>query len=145
MLPGAGESPEQIMERHAMRDWLWSAIDELTPALRTTVLLRHFSARVSSYEQIAAVCGVPVGTVRSRLSQARVKLAAASRHDALETLAAAERGEFGKVLSERWSPDGADRHGRLGPSPLTPERLHARALHAGPHRAARPSRTTGNS
>jgi RNA polymerase sigma-70 factor (ECF subfamily) len=123
MLPGAGESPEQIMERHAMRDWLWSAIDELTPALRTTVLLRHFSARVSSYEQIAAVCGVPVGTVRSRLSQARAKLAeamtatanavhndaamlaAASRHDALETLAAAERGQFGKLLAERWSPD----------------------------------------
>jgi RNA polymerase sigma-70 factor (ECF subfamily) len=120
---GGDQTPEQILERHAMRDWLWCAIDELSPTLRITVLLRHFSTRVSSYEQIAAVCGVPVGTVRSRLSQARAKLAdamtatadavhhdaamlaAASRQDALETLAAAERGEFGNLLSERWSPD----------------------------------------
>lgn len=123
VLLATDESPERILERHAMRDWLWRAIDELSPTLRMTVLLRHFSTRVTSYEQIAAVCGVPVGTVRSRLSQARAKLAeamtatagavhddaatlaAASRQDALETLAAAERGEFGKLLSERWSPD----------------------------------------
>ncbi|MEZ0077104.1 RNA polymerase sigma factor (sigma-70 family) [Planotetraspora sp. GP83] len=117
------ESPERLLERHAMRDWIWRAIEELSPPLRMTVMLRHFSSRVTSYEQIAAVCGVPIGTVRSRLSQARAKLAealattaseahadaaalaAASRKDALETLAAAEQGEFRRLLTERWAPD----------------------------------------
>jgi RNA polymerase sigma factor (sigma-70 family) len=116
-------NPERTVEQHAMRDWLWRAIDELSPTLRTAVLLRHFSTRVTSYEQISAVCGVPVGTIRSRLSQARTKLAegltatadvayddvaalaAASRREAWETLAAAERGEFASLLAERWSRD----------------------------------------
>jgi RNA polymerase sigma-70 factor (ECF subfamily) len=37
-------------------------------------MLRHFS-RCSSYEAIAVVTGVPVGTVRSRLHRARTRLA----------------------------------------------------------------------
>lgn len=123
VMPSPDRTPEEALDRHVMRDWVWRAIEELSPPLRTAVVLRHFSTRVSSYDRIAAVCGVPVGTVRSRLSQARAKLAealtatagsafddtaartAASRRDALETLAAAERGRFGSVLADRWSPD----------------------------------------
>ncbi|SEP52636.1 hypothetical protein [Amycolatopsis saalfeldensis] len=70
----------------------------------------------------ARACGIPVGTVRSRLSQGRAKLAEAlratsavahedagllaarGRQNALDTLAAAERGEFHRVLADRWSP-----------------------------------------
>ncbi|MFJ5985285.1 RNA polymerase sigma factor [Lentzea sp. NPDC092896] len=116
------ESPERIVEQHAMRDWLWHAIGDLAPALRMTVLLRHFS-RASTYDQIATVCGVPVGTVRSRLSQARTKLGAAlaataatahddvaalavaSRAEGLETLDAMHRGDLGRLMAERWAPD----------------------------------------
>ncbi len=115
-------TPEQILERHALRDWLWQAIEELPPPTRMAVMLRHFSTNVTSYQQIAAACGVPVGTVRSRLSNGRAALATAlrastdsaygdvsvlteaSRREGLETLAEAERGRFGKVLAERWSP-----------------------------------------
>jgi RNA polymerase sigma factor (sigma-70 family) len=50
VLLATDDSPEQILERHAMRDWLWRAIDELSATLRMTVLLRHFSTRGSSYE-----------------------------------------------------------------------------------------------
>jgi RNA polymerase sigma factor (sigma-70 family) len=67
-------SIEQEIERLALRDWVWAALDRLSPTLRLTVMLRHF-ARVSSYEEIASICGVPVGTVRSRLNEARLKLA----------------------------------------------------------------------
>jgi RNA polymerase sigma-70 factor (ECF subfamily) len=124
-LASAETTPEQALEQHALRDWVWGAIEELSPALRTALVLRHFTTRVTTYEQIAEVCAVPVGTVRSRLSQARAKLAAAltataasahadtarleaaSRKEALETLAAAERGDFARLLAERWSPDVA--------------------------------------
>ncbi|GAA0391804.1 sigma-70 family RNA polymerase sigma factor [Microbispora corallina] len=116
-----GPTPEQVIEDHALRDWVWHAIDQLSPPLRLVLMLRHFSG-VTSYEQIAAVCDVPVGTVRSRLGQARAKVAealratavlahddaalrtAASRREAIETLAAAERGAFARVVEERWSP-----------------------------------------
>ena len=66
---------------------------------------------------------MPVGTVRSRLSQARGKLAdalratadrahadagavnAASAREAVETLAVAERGEFSALVDDRWLPE----------------------------------------
>ncbi|WP_405846028.1 RNA polymerase sigma factor [Streptomyces sp. NBC_01518] len=124
-VPVTESGPERWLEQHALRDWIWEAIEELTPALRLPLVLRHFSVGVTSYEQIAAACGVPVGTVRSRLSQGRAKLALAlaatadaphgdvgrrtraSRIEARETLHAAESGHFGKLLTERWSPEAA--------------------------------------
>ncbi|MGJ6965776.1 RNA polymerase sigma factor [Streptosporangium sp. G11] len=135
VLPSPDATPEQALERHALRDWVWRAIEELPPPIRMTVMLRHFSSGVTSYQEIAAACAVPVGTVRSRLSQGRARLAesllataasahgdagelaAASRREALETLAAAERGRFAEILAERWSPEVAllsERHLAIG-------------------------------
>ncbi|ACU73997.1 RNA polymerase, sigma-24 subunit, ECF subfamily [Catenulispora acidiphila DSM 44928] len=130
--------PDELLENHAMQDWLWEAIEQLSPALRLTLVLRHFSEHVTAYDQIARVCGVPAGTVRSRLNQARAKLAAAlaataeaahsdartrtaaSWDEAHDTLATAEAGEFGRVVAQRWSPDVALMYGgsRLGGSAL---------------------------
>ncbi|MFI6274970.1 RNA polymerase sigma factor [Streptomyces sp. NPDC050988] len=122
-VPSTEAGPERRLEHHAMRDWIWEAIEELSPALRLPLVLRHFSTGVTSYERIADACGVPVGTVRSRLNQGRAKLATAltatadaphgdtgrrtraSRAEARETLAAAESGQFGALLTERWSPE----------------------------------------
>jgi RNA polymerase sigma factor (sigma-70 family) len=119
--PSSELTPEQVLDDHALRDWIWHAIEGLSEPLRLAVMLRHFSG-VTSYEEIAAACGVPVGTVRSRLSQAKAKmseallataslahgdageLTASRRREGLETLAAAERGAFGDVLADRWSP-----------------------------------------
>ena len=129
-LPSYDADPGRWLERNALRDWIWEALEELSPALRMPLVLRHFTDRVTSYEQIAKACGVPVGTVRSRLSQGRVKLAAAlaataeaahsdtgqrvraSRSEARETLDAAEGGHFGKLVAECWSPDIALLRGR---------------------------------
>ncbi|MFD9189288.1 RNA polymerase sigma factor [Streptomyces phaeochromogenes] len=122
-LPSTDAGPERLLEHHAMRDWIWEAVEELSPTLRLPLVLRHFSTGVTSYERIAEACGVPVGTVRSRLNQGRAKLATAlaatadaphgdtarrtraSRVEARETLAAAESGRFGALLTERWSPE----------------------------------------
>lgn len=71
-LAGA-ETAEQVLDRHALRDWVWHAIGQLSEPLQVVVLLRHFGP-MHSYAQIAAICGVPVGTVRSRLAEARRQL-----------------------------------------------------------------------
>ncbi|MGH3164290.1 MAG: RNA polymerase sigma factor [Trebonia sp.] len=115
-------TPEEAVDRHALRDWIWHAIEELSAPLRLVVMLRYFS-EMSSYEQIAVACDIPVGTVRSRLSQARVKLTASlaaiasqahpdiagltseRRLEGIELLEAAERGEFARALSDRWMAD----------------------------------------
>jgi len=122
-VPATDAGPERWLEQHAMRDWIWEAMEELSPTLRLPMMLRHFSTGFTSYEHIAGACGVPVGTVRSRLSQGRAKLASAlaatadaphgdaekrtraSRAEARETLSAAERGHFDALLTERWSPE----------------------------------------
>lgn len=120
-LPPDGGTPEQVLQSHALRDWVWEAVETLSPALRLPVVLRYFSHGITSYQQIAEACAIPVGTVRSRLNQARAALAqalsataatahedavrrtAASWQEAHETLAAAERGEFGRVVRDRYS------------------------------------------
>ncbi len=45
------------------------ALDELSESARLTLMLREWHEL--NYEEIAAVTGVPVGTVKSRLNQAR--------------------------------------------------------------------------
>jgi RNA polymerase sigma factor (sigma-70 family) len=69
-------SAEESIDRLAMRDWVWTALSELTETLRVTAMLRFFGS-YASYEEISAILGVPVGTVRSRLNQVKVKLAEA--------------------------------------------------------------------
>jgi RNA polymerase sigma factor (sigma-70 family) len=71
-LPSDDPMPEELLDRHLLQDWVWHAIGELSPSLRVVAMLRYFSD-VSTYEQIASVCQLPIGTVRSRLSQVRVK------------------------------------------------------------------------
>lgn len=53
---------------------LYTTISNLPEVLRSTLLLRYFSA-FQSYEEIAFILSIPVGTVRSRLNQAKLKLA----------------------------------------------------------------------
>lgn len=71
-------SPEDVLDGCALGDWVWASLGGLSEPLRDTVVLRYFS-RASSYEAIAATLDVPVGTVRSRLSEARRKLGVALR------------------------------------------------------------------
>lgn len=63
----------QTFDQLSTQSRLSSALAQLPDVLRSTLLLRYFST-FQSYEEIAAILGVPVGTVRSRLNQARLKL-----------------------------------------------------------------------
>ncbi len=107
--PGPSEaSAEESIDRLALRDWVWTALAELPEVLRVTAMLRYFGS-YSSYEEIAAILGVPVGTVRSRLNQVKVKLA-----DALLKTAELEHDEV-RFLSEfqtRFFTEAFDRYNR---------------------------------
>lgn len=68
------DSIESKFEQVAERDRLYTVLSSLPLHLRQTVMLRYLSG-YTSYVEIAAITGVPVGTVRSRLSDSKKKLA----------------------------------------------------------------------
>ncbi|MGW3145073.1 RNA polymerase sigma factor [Streptomyces sp. NPDC001177] len=123
--------PERLVEQHAMRDWIWDAVEELPERLRLVLMLRHFSG-ITSYQEIAAACETPVRTVRSRLDRARAKLAQVlrstaaqvhddasaltedSRQEALATLRGAAVGTLPREIAELW-PAEAELVGALSP------------------------------
>jgi RNA polymerase sigma-70 factor (ECF subfamily) len=70
---GAAASVEEQIDAMCLRDWVWAALAGLPEPLRVTATLRYFGQQ-RSYQEIASTCGVPVGTVRSRLHQAKTEL-----------------------------------------------------------------------
>lgn len=108
-------SAEECVERLALSDWLWQALGELPEPQRVTVMLRHFG-RQHSYQEIAAITGVPLGTVRSRLHQARAALAQRLLDEAAQTSSAARdaAGEWGRLFDGAF--DAFNR--RRDPGPL---------------------------
>jgi RNA polymerase sigma-70 factor (ECF subfamily) len=116
------DSPEDVLERRALRAWTFRALDSLSEPLQLTLLLRYFTD-VTAYEDIAAFLAVPVGTVRSRLAEAKRKLAhellseasarfpdireRTARHTStvVQVLAEAERGRFSHASAAIFEPD----------------------------------------
>jgi RNA polymerase sigma-70 factor, ECF subfamily len=68
------EQPDSIAERSHVQQRVRDAIDQLPALLREAVVLRELQAL--SYAEIATITEVPIGTVMSRLSRARSRLAA---------------------------------------------------------------------
>jgi len=66
------ESPEFIVEADESKKAIWAAIDKLSYDHREIIILRHFEDM--SYEEIAEILGIAVGSVMSRLYYARKKL-----------------------------------------------------------------------
>lgn len=68
----AGGDPASIFERRAQGARVNAAVQALAPPFREVIVLREIEEM--SYEDIARVAGIPVGTVMSRLSRARALL-----------------------------------------------------------------------
>jgi RNA polymerase sigma-70 factor (ECF subfamily) len=62
-------TPEQESERRERRAEIELVVDQLSPAYRELVVLRH--SHDLSYDEIAEVTGLPLGTVKNRLFRAR--------------------------------------------------------------------------
>jgi RNA polymerase sigma factor (sigma-70 family) len=80
----APDPEERLMQRHTVLR-VRAALEQLPVDFREVVVLREIEGL--SYKEIAAVVGVPIGTVMSRLARARERLAAVLKPEtAMETL-----------------------------------------------------------
>lgn len=67
------DSIEKKIEKVGYNSQLYCVMGNLSEDLRACVLLRYFS-KFGSYQEIAQIMGIPIGTVRSRLAAAREKM-----------------------------------------------------------------------
>jgi RNA polymerase sigma factor (sigma-70 family) len=68
-LPDPGPQPDRVLERKEAMERLEEVIAGLPPHYRIITLLRH--DQQLSYEEIATVLGLPLGTVKARIHRAR--------------------------------------------------------------------------
>ncbi len=78
-LSAPGPSPEAVAVGHEQQNALVSCLDELTPTQREVIVLREFEGH--SYRDISEKLDVPIGTVMSRLYDARRALFRLMRRD----------------------------------------------------------------
>jgi len=72
MLSGRDQTADDQMADEEAREWVRSAVDDLPESLKGTVLLVYHQGM--KYREAADVLGIPVGTVKSRLHAALLKL-----------------------------------------------------------------------
>jgi RNA polymerase sigma-70 factor (ECF subfamily) len=72
--PDDGLDPEALLMQQRAVDEVRAAIEQLPVDFREVIVLRELEGL--SYKEIAAVIGIPMGTVMSRLARARERLLA---------------------------------------------------------------------
>jgi RNA polymerase sigma-70 factor (ECF subfamily) len=65
--------PDEMLEKRELAESVWRVIQELPENEKEIILLREFQEM--SYQEIADLLEIPIGTVMSRLYSARKKLA----------------------------------------------------------------------
>ena len=69
----ASERPEEGAIREESRRRIWEGLRKLSSEVRMTVILRDIQGK--SYEEIAEIMSLPLGTVKSRVNRGRLQLA----------------------------------------------------------------------
>jgi RNA polymerase sigma-70 factor (ECF subfamily) len=69
----AFDNPEKSLLQEESRKRVWEGLNRLSSEIRMTVILRDIQGR--SYEEIAGILGLPLGTVKSRVNRGRLQLA----------------------------------------------------------------------
>jgi len=72
MLAGNGQTAAEQIQAEEAREWVRSAVEELPEPLRAALVLVYHQGL--KYREAADVLGIPVGTVKSRLHSALLKL-----------------------------------------------------------------------
>jgi len=74
VLPQAGGSgPEDSLVRKETQAIIWEGLNRLSSEMRMAVVLRDLQGR--SYEEMAEILDLPLGTIKSRVNRARIALA----------------------------------------------------------------------
>jgi len=66
-------SPEAEVMESENRRMVWEGFEHLSPEIRMTVILRDIQGK--SYDEIAEIMSLPLGTVKSRVNRGRLQLA----------------------------------------------------------------------
>jgi RNA polymerase sigma-70 factor (ECF subfamily) len=70
--PSGETGPEALYERKERQEWLQGLINELPHEYKLVLVLRDIEG--CAYKEIAAMTGLALGTVKSRISRARMSL-----------------------------------------------------------------------
>ena len=71
-IPDARKDPEEQADSAVKDEIIQSAINSLSPKFKEVIVLRD--VQELSYEEISSIVKVPLGTVKSRVNRARLKL-----------------------------------------------------------------------
>jgi RNA polymerase sigma-70 factor (ECF subfamily) len=71
-LPSGEASPDERLSTQEFYEKLQTAIADLPDSFRQTIILREIEGL--AYEEIAEITGVTLGTVKSRIARARLRL-----------------------------------------------------------------------
>jgi RNA polymerase sigma-70 factor, ECF subfamily len=71
-LPDEETSPEKDTNSIITDDIIQKAVDKLSPKFKQVIVLRDIQG--FSYEEISEIVGIPLGTVKSRVNRARLRL-----------------------------------------------------------------------
>ncbi len=71
--PGSSHSPEAGLNQEADRKLIWESLNRLTAEIRMALILRDIQDK--SYEEVAEIMDLPLGTVKSRINRGRLQLA----------------------------------------------------------------------
>jgi RNA polymerase sigma-70 factor, ECF subfamily len=71
--PKIANDPQRALEEKDLAGWLRRVIDRLPSELGQAVILRDLQGM--SYEEMAAILAIPLGTVKSRINRGRLELA----------------------------------------------------------------------
>jgi RNA polymerase sigma-70 factor, ECF subfamily len=71
-LPDTGMEPDRVTSVKMLEESVQSAIDSLKSKYKEALILRDVEGM--SYQQISDIVGVPVGTVKSRVNRARLRI-----------------------------------------------------------------------
>ncbi len=69
----AANGPEESLVSRETKALVWEGLDRLSADMRMVIILRDLQGK--SYEEVAEVLGLPLGTVKSRVNRARLQLA----------------------------------------------------------------------
>ena len=71
--PSESSNPHKALEQKDLATWIRSSLDRLPRELGQAVVLRDLQEM--SYEEMAQLLAVPLGTVKSRINRGRIELA----------------------------------------------------------------------